>query len=384
MNKILLFTLSTFNYDARVKTYANYLKKNGFEVIVLSSKENDKEQTIQIDDFINYRIIKKYRGNSGLSYILYYTLFLIKAFYWVTRSFFKYRYNIIHYNNAPNFIIFSCIIPKIFGTKIILDNHDIFPLVLTSKFKSKTLEFFALLEQKFSFKFADRILCADHNQLDYLTSKKLNKNIVTILNVPSPLLFQIGEEKVKSDKVKLVYHGTISYRLGIDQILSALSIIKNKIPNIEFHLIGTGDYLEDIKLLNEKLNLKNIVKIYGKNIPVEELSKILNGMDIGIIGNRIFELSDYMLPVKLLEYVYLGLAVIAPRNKIIGTYFTEEMVCFYEPENVDDLAEKILFLYNNASDKEKFSLNASKFNRLHNYSTEMEIYNEVLFSLLKR
>jgi glycosyltransferase involved in cell wall biosynthesis len=52
-----------------------------------------------------------------------------------------------------------------------------------------------------------------------------------------------------------------------------------------------------------------------------------------------------MLPVKLLEYVALGIPVVAPRLKCIQHYFTGSMVSFFEPEDIDSMAVAILALY---------------------------------------
>jgi glycosyltransferase involved in cell wall biosynthesis len=233
--------------------------------------------------------------------------------------------------------------------------------------------------------FANQILCADHNQLDYLVKSNIKKEKVSvILNTPDPHFFKNKENAVIRNNidVNMVYHGTISHRLGIDNILRAINISKSELQNFKFHLIGTGDLIEEVKKIYDKLNLKEQVLIYNRNIPVEELDNYLSKMDIGIIANRITNISKYMLPVKLLEYVFCGIPVIAPRNEIIPRYFTEDMLCFYEPENIEEMAEKILFLYENKEAREKFSFNALKFTEQYNYETEMKKYEAVLKELV--
>ncbi len=140
--------------------------------------------------------------------------------------------------------------------------------------------------------------------------------------------------------------------------------------------------LIDINKLVQNYGLQNQVIIYNKYIPYEELPELLANMDAGVIGNRNELLSDYMLPVKLLEYVSLNIPVIVPKNKIISRYFSEDMVCYYIPESTNDMAKKILYFYENERVRESFSMNALKFTLLHNYKTEMEIYKQVLQSLL--
>jgi glycosyltransferase involved in cell wall biosynthesis len=67
-------------------------------------------------------------------------------------------------------------------------------------------------------------------------------------------------------------------------------------------------------------------------------------MDIGVIGNRRTNATELMLPVKLLEYVSLGIPTIAPRLKAIERYFSPDMVTYFEPEDVGSIAEAIVKL----------------------------------------
>ena len=68
-------------------------------------------------------------------------------------------------------------------------------------------------------------------------------------------------------------------------------------------------------------------------------------MDIGVIGNRRTAAGDLMLPVKMLEYICLDIPVVVPRLKTIEHYFSDDMVAYYEPEDVESLANAIYRLY---------------------------------------
>jgi glycosyltransferase involved in cell wall biosynthesis len=62
-------------------------------------------------------------------------------------------------------------------------------------------------------------------------------------------------------------------------------------------------------------------------------------MQVGVVGNRRSIAGDLMLPVKLLEYVSLGIPAVVPRLRTIQYYFSDDMVFYYEPEDVESLAE---------------------------------------------
>ena len=84
-------------------------------------------------------------------------------------------------------------------------------------------------------------------------------------------------------------------------------------------------------------------------------------MDLGIISNRKSIATELMLPVKMMEYIALGIPVVAPRLKAIEYYFDRGMVGYFEPESVDSLAGMILSLYEDASKREKQTEKARVF-----------------------
>jgi glycosyltransferase involved in cell wall biosynthesis len=113
---------------------------------------------------------------------------------------------------------------------------------------------------------------------------------------------------------------------------------------LELHLWGRGDCLEVLQDRAEALGIDDRVFFHGM-VPVEELSLALVDMDLGVVPNRKSAATDLMLPVKLMEYIALGIPVVAPKLKAIEYYFTDEMVSLFEPENVDAMAEAILRMY---------------------------------------
>src|SRR4029077_18576123 len=90
--------------------------------------------------------------------------------------------------------------------------------------------------------------------------------------------------------------------------------------------------------------------------PVEQIPEIVSGMDLGIIGNRRnLACERYMLPVKLLEYVYLGVPVVAPRLAVIARYFDDTMVRYYDPENVEQMADSIVELFHDKEERQRLA-----------------------------
>src|SRR5206468_10437032 len=93
--------------------------------------------------------------------------------------------------------------------------------------------------------------------------------------------------------------------------------------------------------LARKLHLQDVVLFRPTGVLLADLPRELASMDLGVVGNRRTVAGDLMLPVKLVECVSLGIPVVAPRLGAITHYFTDDMVAYYEPENVESLADAI-------------------------------------------
>ena len=77
--------------------------------------------------------------------------------------------------------------------------------------------------------------------------------------------------------------------------------------------------------------------------------------------------TELMLPVKLLEYVAIGIPVVSARLKTIEHYFSDDMICYFEPESVESMANAILELYRNKNKRHEQVINARKFIEIYGW-----------------
>ena len=330
-----------------------------------------------------FRVMRKYQGQSTLMYVWSYLKFFLKSSLLLARRSFRHRYDVVHVHNMPNVLLFAAIIPKIFGAKLMLDVHDLMTVNYMAKFNAgendlpvKVLK----VEQRLSAMFADHVFCADHNQQDYLVEHcgVAEPKVTVLMNLPNVELFKSTPLEKKSEAFRIVYHGTIAHRLGIDLIVQAMARVVARVP-AELWIYGSGDYLPEALALSSQLGLDGKVHFSRTFFPVEQIPEIVSGMDLGIIGNRRNLACDrYMLPVKLLEYVYLGVPVVAPRLVVISRYFDDTMVRYYEPENVEQMADSIVELFHDQKDRERLARMASSFYEKHNIKAQADQYLDLL------
>jgi len=185
-----------------------------------------------------------------------YFKFLLLAFCQCNRQLFARKLDVVHIHNMPNFLVLAGLLPRLCGKKMILDVHDSTPETFFARYGEKANKLlFKLLcwEEAFCCGLANKVICVNHVQRDELVERGIpSKKIAISMNVPDPKWFGMNSKPLagKSGKnIKMIYHGTIAKRLGIDLAIRAFARICPKASEIEFHILGTGEGIELIKIL---------------------------------------------------------------------------------------------------------------------------------------
>ena len=255
-NKILMLVYSHFPGDTRVRREADALMKGGYKVDIICLRDEDQNSRDIFEGINVYRMnLNKSRG-SFINYFYKYFVFFLMSFIRVSTLFIKNRYGFIHVHNMPNFIVFTALLPKIAGKKIILDEHDPSPEIFISiadKTESSFLFKLAALEEKISTWFVNQIITTNQAFKTVFISRGCPEDKITIvMNSPQTNIFDsvkssFPEQKTdSSNKFRIMYNGTIIKRHGLDILIDSVNILKDKIPDIELNIFGAGEFLPEI------------------------------------------------------------------------------------------------------------------------------------------
>lgn len=371
MNKrICMIAYSIFPYDSRIRRESETLTRYGHKIKFLVPAENNSPRKYEMNNVTVIELgMRKYIGKDKALIVLSYLKFLFLAFYTCSRLFLKRQVEVVHVHNMPNFLIFAGILPRIFGRKMILDVHDSVPETFRGRFGKLSEPFYRILclEESICCALAHKVVCVNDVQREVLIKRGISaKKVAVLLNVPDHKIFEFDPERAQSyvnhkRTFNLVYHGTIDPMLGVDLAIEAVSHLTDRIPGIHFYILGKGRGLDQLICLARKLEIEDRVHFSRKNFPLEVLPTLLKEMDLGVIPNRKNVATDLMLPVKLLEYVAIGMPVVAARLRTIEHYFSEDMISYFEPENVKSMANAILNLYEDGTQRRQKTLRASMF-----------------------
>jgi glycosyltransferase involved in cell wall biosynthesis len=333
-------------YDGRVKRHAETLAARGDHVDVITLGNNAHEGLENAVNVIGVPI-KRYRGSSRANYLSSYMRFFTSA----SRLAYKLGrvdpYDVVITCTLPDAAVLSALPARLFGSRVILDMHDTMPELYLDKFGGPRGAVGAKLlkmGERVCAGFADRVFAV--HQLHCLRLQEAGipgRKITVVMNSPQPRIFKTGGVRAADSdpgRCVLVCHGTITRRLGIDCAIRAVSLLRDRIPGLLLRLIGDGDYLQEARLLAERLNLSDCVRFEGAR-PLEELPRLLQDVTIGLVPNHANAATHLMLPVKLMEYAALGIPVIASRLRTVEHYFPDTAVRLVKPGDPNALANAI-------------------------------------------
>ncbi len=348
-----MLVFSYYPEDPRVRREAEALVESGITTDIFCLRDNFELKREIVNGVEVYRLPLRRKRTRKLRYIWNYAYFIFLAFF--TLSFFHIRrnYSIVHVHNMPDILIFSALIPRLFGSKVILDLHDPMPEVYMTKYSfsaSHPVVRLLIFFEKLSIWFSSLVLTPNIAFRDLFISRGCPESkIQIVMNSPDQKIFSCPSksnknENVNNDQFSLMYHGTIVERNGLDIVLETLNEVRNKIPKIVLHVYGGGDFVESFLKLKGQLELDDIVFYHGQ-VSLETIAKVIESIDVGLIPNKRSPFTDINMPTRIFEYLCKGKPVIAPRTKGILDYFDDESLHFFESGCPESLAEVIIDVY---------------------------------------
>jgi glycosyltransferase involved in cell wall biosynthesis len=381
MKKICMVAYTNYLSDARPRREAETLVRRGDQVDFIALGERDRPPIETVEGVTVYRVRQlRYRGGGFLSYGFSYFRFLCAATIKLLRLFSKGRYDVVYVHSMPDLLVLVGVIPKLLGARIVLNIHDMMPEMYLSKFQiSEKHPLIRLLafEEQFSIRLADKVICVHHPHRDVLCRRGAPKAKITVLpNVPDPRIFKSdAPARASEDAFRIVYHGTIATRLGLDLAVRAFAMAAGSCPGARLEIYGDGDAADALETQIKASGMEDRIYFSKKTFRVESIAELIQGASMGLIPNRRDAATEYMLPVKLLEYVHLGIPAIAPRLLAIQYYFGEDQVAYYEPGDVEELAGCITRLYADPAKRAHMALKSAEFaNKFHWDNFKEDLY----------
>jgi len=347
-----MITHSIYEEDYRVLRYAESLVQRGDSVEVFSLRSRpDLPKDEVIAGVKVHRIQDRFHKDavSKAGLLLPVLRFCLLSAWKVTRRHWRQRYDIVHVHNIPDFLVFAAVYPKLAGAKIILDVHDIVPELFETKFNAspdslwvKALKF----TEKLSGWFADHVILSNHLWLEKYTSRTAPKNKCSVLiNHVDRTIFQPAR-RVQRDKPVIIFPGGLQSHQGLDIAIRAFAKLRQRMPHVEFHIYGDGPMKRPWIALAKELDVDGNV-IFHEPLRLRKIAEVMSQADLGVVPKRADTFGNEAFSTKILEFMAVGVPVVASSTRIDRYYFDDSLVRFFPSGDVDAMAEAMYEVLNN-------------------------------------
>ncbi len=337
--------------DSRVARAVHALVARGFDVDVLCLRAPGEPVRERHGRVRIHRLPLRHHPEAGtLGYVAEYTAFLVAATVLVALAHGVRRYRVVQIHSVPDVLVLAGFVPRLLGARVLLDLQECMPEFFATKFgggsRHPVVVLLARLEQA-------AILLADHviTPTDQMRAVFLRRGadadrITTVMDGADPAVFAVPRPRttLEDDRFTLVSHGTIEEHYGLDTVLRAVALLRDRVPGLHLELYGDGPALSGLRRLADELGVADLVSFSGGFVPMPDLVDALARADVGVLAVRRDPFRDVALPGKIFDFVVMGVPVVASRTRSMQETFGDAVESF-ESGDAEDLARAVLALH---------------------------------------
>jgi len=385
--RVCMLGYTFYELDSRVRQYARALVERGDEVDFIGLRKESQAPEEIVEGVRIFRIQRRdYNEKARSSYLFKLLGFLARSSLLLSRKHLHKRYDLVHVHSVPDFLVFAAWLPRFTGAKVVLDIHDVVPEFYATKFNappgSMAFQSLLLLE-KLCAAFANHVIIANDVWRNKLLSRALRgSKCTTILNSPLRVAPRTRNRPRTNSKFTILYPGSLNHHQGVDVAVRAFTLVKNSIPEAEFHIYGEGAEFENIARLIRELGLEKDVFLQPY-VPHEEILRIMENADLGVDPKRTDGFANEAFGGKIFEFMALGVPVVASSTRTNKHYFTESIVRFCRGGDAQDLAQSILAVHKDQEATDRMIQDATAFIRRYQWDAQKSNYLNLVDSLIE-
>ena len=194
------------------------------DLVCLQDGGTPARETLGSFDIIRVPLVHKRGGK--LSYAYKYSAFILSAATILAARSIRRRYDLVYVHNMPDVLVASALLPKMLGAKVILDQHDPMPELMTTIFgfdkKSFGVRLLAWLE-KWSIDRAHLVITVNDVCKRIFSSRSCPpEKIGVVMNTPDEAIFPfkamqvaVSVRNAQSTGFVIMYHGSLVERNGL-------------------------------------------------------------------------------------------------------------------------------------------------------------------------
>ena len=386
--RLCLLAHRYYESNSHMMQFARAFRSREDDVDVIAVRRGNLPRHEVIDGVNLYRIHDRTNiERSPIAHSLQLGAFMLRAAAVIGWKHWKNPYDVIHVQSIPDFLVFSALIPKLMGCKVILDLRDLVPELYASKFlkREDSLPVRALKRvESLSVRVADHVIVANPIWNERIIHRHSIANKCSVFwYYPDTAIFHPRIRTRQDGKFQLLYPGSLHRHQGVDIAIRAMSRIVREIPEAELHILGNGPAKSDLYTLTQKLNLGTKV-FFEEIVPIEEIPNRMAQCDIGLVPKKASDVfGNEAASSKILEFMAVGVPIVASRTKIETCLYGDALLRYFQSENEDSLANAVISIYRDAALRDTLIRNGLKYIEQNNWATRISEYTSLVQGIIK-
>lgn len=378
--------------DPRIQRETDALLAAGHEVDIICLREPDQEPREQEGRLRIIRLPVNRWSSSFAGHLFEYVVFTLLAAWRLALEHARRRYRVVQVATLPDFLVFAALPLKLLGVPVLLDLHEDMPAFFADRFGSpwlRPLRPLIGIATRASATVADAMLTV-HEPLRQLALARgvAPERITVVMNSADPALFaprSSAPPRSAGEPLRLVHHSALQRIYGLEVAIEAMALLRDRpdAPLVTLDVYGDGPYRARIEAAIGRHALDDRVHLHGR-VAIERLAALLGEADAGLVPSLPEPYLQYSLSTKLLEYVALGIPVIASDLATFRSHFTDAAICFVPAGDASALADAIIGLSHEADAAARRAAEAQRQAAAYAWPEQAERYLSVVEALIAR
>jgi glycosyltransferase involved in cell wall biosynthesis len=357
--KVAMLAHTYYLRDPRVRREAEALAEKGLDVhvICLSEKRNTRGEREARHAIVNgvqiHRLPVSRRRGGPLRYLYEYLAVGVLGGLKLAWLHFLGKLSVVHVHNMPDLLVLASIIPRMGGSRLLLDVHDPMPELYTSWNHARSgglLVRLLRIQEKISCALADRVISVNESMRENLQAKGVaHAKIFIVHNFPDEKLFPVSDTPTSwprsKDSLVMLYCGTVTEHYDLGLAVRAMARVAGEVP-VKLRILGEGNRLTEVLDLASTLGVADLVEHIG-SVPIDKVRDEMRNADAGISCHRAGIFGDLYFSTKIVEYLTQGLPVLSPRTYTISKYLSDDCLFYFEAGSDAALADNLRFMWHN-------------------------------------
>ena len=237
----------------------------------------------------------------------------------------RYRIQVVHVANPPDFVIPIVCWLKLVGTKFVYDVHDLSVATFQGKARSqsrltKVLEGLLKAFELASLRISDAIIATNESIQDHMARRSGNRHPIHVVRNSNPVVFAHTEDVRKASRFDRVMHvgyfGVLANdeAAGLENFFVVAHALARQGARFRFSIVGSGPGLPRLRRMAAEQGMQHLFTFHGF-VAMPDALQIIKEFDFGLVTWGDLPKNHLHTAMKVMDYMCCAVPVCSLRLK---------------------------------------------------------------------